>query len=172
MDPNWIEEESSTVRFMGISPDLGSTWYWDAGDRTPEAIGQTISHTYEMDNVDEAFTVNVLAIDKYGCRFTGEAPIYAWKEFWAPNAFTPNGDGTNDTFRFFGGRYVTSFKFIIYNRLGEIVYTGESMEDTWDGTFEGKACPWGVYGWVVQYECDAEGLKKEGTRKGHVNLVR
>ena len=172
VDPNWIEEESSTVRFMGISPDLGSTWYWDAGDRTPEIVGQTISHTYEMNNVDEAFTVNVLAIDKYGCRFTGEAPIYAWKEFWAPNAFTPNGDGTNDTFRFLGGRYVTSFKFTIYNRLGEIVYTGESMEDAWDGTFQGKACPWGVYGWVVQYECDAEGLKKEGTRKGHVNLVR
>ena len=172
VNPNWIEEGNTTIRLTGVEPNLGSTWYWNPGDHSAELVGQQLEYTYELDQVEEAFMVNVLAVDKYGCRFEGEAPVYAWKEFWMPNAFTPNDDGTNDVFRFFGGRYVTEFSYTIFNRTGDIIFQGNAMDDEWDGTFEGKKCPKGVYGWAASFKCDAYGLVKTGTRKGHVNLVR
>ena len=62
--------------------------------------------------------------------------------------------------------------FYIYNRLGEVVFEGFSIEDTWDGTYKGKPCPWGTYGWVLHYTSDINGEKREEILKGQVTLVK
>ena len=98
--------------------------------------------------------------------------MHTWRQFWAPTGFTPDGDGTNDMFHFYGGRYIEEFNFIIYDRLGEVVFVGTSIDDEWDGTFNGNPCPWGVYGWVANYRCTADGMNKEGTVRGIVSIVR
>jgi gliding motility-associated-like protein len=63
-----------------------------------------------------------------------------------PTGFTPNRDGTNDTFRVFGQRYVVSFDMKIFNRWGEMMYSTNDREDAgWDGTYKGNLQPEGTY---------------------------
>ncbi len=168
--PDVIEGNSTTVRFKGVSPPANQ-WYWTPGDGTYERIGNDLSHTYSAMEVD-SFQVSVRSIDARGCVFEGETWIYSWRGFWAPDAFTPDNDKVNDTFHFIGDDYITDFSYIIYNRLGEIVFTGHSMSDAWDGTYKGEPCPWGIYGWVANYKSNHKGLHKEGDRKGFITLIR
>jgi gliding motility-associated-like protein len=63
-----------------------------------------------------------------------------------PTGFTPNRDGTNDTFRVFGQRYVVSFDMKVFNRWGEMMYSTNDKEDAgWDGTYKGNLQPEGTY---------------------------
>jgi gliding motility-associated-like protein len=61
-----------------------------------------------------------------------------------PNTFTPNNDGINDHFSLnmtsLAGT-VTFESLRIYNRYGQLVFTGKSQNDYWDGNFNGKNLP-------------------------------
>ncbi len=67
-----------------------------------------------------------------------------------PNAFTPNGDGINDTF-FVYAYNVKDFEMEIFNRWGESMYRTQNPRAGWDGTFKGEACPSGVYLVIIRY---------------------
>lgn len=72
-----------------------------------------------------------------------------------PTAFTPNGDGINDLFRPAGLQsYEKVFKFEIYNRFGQLVYSN-AANPQWDGTLNGVAQPRDVYIYVFEYATDA-----------------
>jgi len=76
-----------------------------------------------------------------------------------PNAFSPNGDGFNDTFRAFGDndpnscpRFVLSVDFQVIDRTGKTLFTFSSLENEndiyidWDGkTNSGKELAAGTY---------------------------
>ncbi len=168
--PTFIESGSSNVRFTGMSPK-DSRWFWETDDTYTISEGVNSSHYFDP-NAADSFVVKVKAIDKFGCEYTGRQAIYTWLDFWAPEGFTPNGDDVNDSFKFYGGEYMDSFEYIIYNRIGEIVFEGKSITDEWDGTIDGVPCPWGVYGWYCKYKSNYMGIDKDGERKGFVSLIR
>jgi len=74
-------------------------------------------------------------------RFTKEANLYA------PTAFTPNGDGLNDTFTV-AGQYIVKMELLVFDRWGALVYATEKNEP-WNGTKEGKPLTEGAYVWKV-----------------------
>ena len=173
VEPTYVEESKPDVRILGISPAEGiSQWYWNMGDGSDFITNHDTIYTYDVHTRTEPFLVEVTAIDENGCRFSGETEIEIWKEPWAPDAFSPNGDGLNDRFYLFRTEYIVDCYFYIYNRLGEVVFEGHSIDDTWDGTYKGKPCPWGTYGWVLQYTSDIHGEKREEVLKGQVSIVK
>ena len=67
-----------------------------------------------------------------------------------PNAFTPNGDGINDTWHI---KFLDSYQNCtvnIYNRLGQKVFYANGYGTPWDGTSQGAALPAGVYYYIIQ----------------------
>jgi gliding motility-associated-like protein len=61
-------------------------------------------------------------------------------------AFSPNGDGINDRWLVTNG--APCFKQIlvkVYNRYGELVYSNDNYNNTWDGTYKGKPLPDATY---------------------------
>ncbi len=50
---------------------------------------------------------------------------------YIPNAFTPNGDNTNDYFYPEGNFILKSFK--IFNREGNLIFDAADINDHWDG---------------------------------------
>lgn len=63
-----------------------------------------------------------------------------------PNAFSPNGDGINDTFRAKqGAKSIVEFHAVIVNRWGQVVFKFRDINDEWDGTYNGKPVKDGVY---------------------------
>ena len=56
---------------------------------------------------------------------------------YAPNAFSPDGDGLNDFFKV-SGQGIIDFEMEIFNRWGQMVFKSSNINEKWDGTFRGK----------------------------------
>lgn len=53
---------------------------------------------------------------------------------FVPNAFSPNNDGLNDGFRPFGQAFgATDYRFEVFNRWGEVVFSSTNPEEYWVG---------------------------------------
>jgi gliding motility-associated-like protein len=85
-----------------------------------------------------------------------------------PNAFTP-GSGPNNTLKPVHLGDVTLMYFRIFDRWGAKVYESNNLEDGWDGTFNGKNQPMGVYVYMIQGKL-ANG--KMITKSGNSTLLR
>lgn len=90
---------------------------------------------------------------------------------WAPNAFTPNGDGRNDVFNIKVRCPISGFKFIIYNRYGQAVFRGDNQRMGWDGTQHGVPQDPGVYFFFVQLETGIPGDDPK-LLKGDITLIK
>jgi gliding motility-associated-like protein len=86
-----------------------------------------------------------------------------------PNAFSPNGDGHNDVFHVIHSPYQTGIRLRVYDRLGDMVFSGNDKNEGWDGTFRGRQQPTGTYVWTVDY---MDWDKEEKSLKGIVVLLR
>jgi gliding motility-associated-like protein len=87
---------------------------------------------------------------------------------YIPNIFSPNGDGNNDVL-YVRGQNISAVDFKVYNRWGNLVYEGKDHYSGWDGRFQSKACPEGVYFYMAKVTY-ANG--EVVTKTGNVTLVR
>jgi len=115
--------------------------------------------------------------DSSGCSGWDEMMVYVTDSIsvYLPNAFSPNGDGRNDSFTVFAGPEVEQVRTLrVFSRWGELLFQRDNFppnrEDLgWDGAFRGHLLPNGVYA------CYVEALLKSGRTevvKGEVILVR
>lgn len=88
-----------------------------------------------------------------------------------PNVFTPNGDGINDTYSP-GGKDVTAFEMTIYNGWGQAVFHTNAIEKTWDGNYNGKLAPSGVYIYKAWYAGFRNKKIMEFDATGNITLLR
>jgi gliding motility-associated-like protein len=75
-----------------------------------------------------------------------------------PNAFSPNGDGNNDTWTVRELINDPAATLKIYNRYGVLVFTGTNRKPAWDGRFNGTDSPVGTYYYVVTQKISARAL--------------
>jgi gliding motility-associated-like protein len=87
-----------------------------------------------------------------------------------PNAFTPDGDGRNDTFRPLHACEMGDFQMNIYDRYGDLVFRSLNVDAAWDGTFHGVKVSAGTYVWMAHYINTA--TKQPVFRKGTVMVIR
>lgn len=87
-----------------------------------------------------------------------------------PNAFTPDGNGRNDTFRPLHACEMTEFQMAIYDRYGAMVFRSTNPDKGWDGTYSGSRVPSGNFVWMVHYFNTA--TKQPVFRKGTVLVIR
>ena len=87
---------------------------------------------------------------------------------FVPNAFTPNFDGVNDVFLPFGCD-VPDYNMRVYDRWGSLLFESNNMSMGWDGHFNGRLVPEGIYVWLVSYKMQ-NGLSK--VTSGDVVILR
>jgi gliding motility-associated-like protein len=117
---------------------------------------------------DQDITYTISFTDENGCNTDANVSITYEAVIYIPNSFIPDGNGRNDLFGVFGGN-ISSMEMLLFDRWGELIYTLHSLDDRWDGTYEGNKCPDGVYTWKLIYT-DTQFKKNE--LKGHVVLLR
>lgn len=83
-----------------------------------------------------------------------------------PNAFSPGSDGINDVFKV-AYQSIIKFKAWVFNRWGNQLYHWTDPAEGWDGTFNGKIVPPGVYFYVID-AVGSDGRKYK--LKGDINL--
>lgn len=119
--------------------------------------------------VTTVFTVK--GINSFGCMSEDTVTVFVENNVVVrvPNAFTPNGDGINETIKPIIVCNFTLGEFSIYNRWGQRVYSTTSMNRGWDGTFEGIPCNLGVYHYMLKGK---DGNNEDVLLKGDITLVR
>jgi gliding motility-associated-like protein len=67
-------------------------------------------------------------------------------KIYIPSAFSPNDDQINNRFRAYG-EDISSYRLLIYNRWGELLYESYDLENGWDGRdlVSNNLAPGGVY---------------------------
>lgn len=107
-----------------------------------------------------------------GCTSTDSMEVFKGCYLDIPNAFSPNGDGINDYFlpRQLLSKNLTKFHMQVFDRWGQIIFeTNRTDGRGWDGTFNDKAQPQGVYVYLIEAEIDG---KQHEDYKGNVTLIR
>ena len=109
-----------------------------------------------------------------GCDSTVLLNLDFYKIFF-PTGFSPNDDGKNDRFGFYGGEELQRIaSFHIYDRWGGLVWSAKDVQPGdeaafWDGTARSEPAPQGLYTYVATLIL-ADG--REHVRYGGVTLVR
>lgn len=168
-DKKVASEFNPTIRFTNNSYGA-TTYWWDFGDGDTSTVEHPI-HTYKKTG---EYQITLITENAHGCKdvSTGKIEIKPEFAFFIPNAFTPNGDNKNETFIPKGFGYKEdSFRMLIFNRWGEMIFESRSMEHHWNGTVNGSNEPAQneVYLYKIQVE-DIFGKKHEYT--GHVSLIK
>lgn len=121
------------------------------------------------------YTLTVTSAD--GCPDSDSLRVAVVKlrNAFAPNTFSPNGDGVNDFFTVFGGPALRQVKHLkVFSRWGELVFersdfpAGDSAFG-WDGRFRGQELDEGVFVWWAELEY-VDGVSD--ILKGEVTLVK
>ncbi len=89
-----------------------------------------------------------LTISLDGCVATDTMFVYPDEclYFRMANAFTPNGDGTNEHFLpVFIDEHIFNYAFSIYNRWGQLVFSTTEKTTGWDGRFHNTDQPEETY---------------------------
>ncbi len=129
---------NDVITFTNLSTEQYFNVLWEFGDgNNSQEINP--SHTYTKRGVyDVTLTVEFIL----GCSYSITKTIYVGDtyEIVIPNAFTPNNDGYNDTFRpvYYGFKYL---KMQIFDTWGNLIYNEESTSNElngWNGRINGK----------------------------------
>jgi len=147
----------------------GTSYAWSP----PENLSDTAIYNpvgYYPDTGHYDYVVHVES--DYGCSGSDSVRVRVVNQasFFIPTAFTPNNDGINDVFRPLAVGYRSLEFFRVFNRFGEMVYEGKTLETGWDGRYNhGKLCDIGVYFWECKF---TDRFGNPGFLKGDVTLLR
>jgi gliding motility-associated-like protein len=75
-----------------------------------------------------------------------------------PNAFTPNGDGINDTWEIVPLEAYETATVTVFARNGKIVFRSVGYPKAWGGRFEDKDLPVGIYYYTIHLKNDTKPL--------------
>lgn len=151
-----------------------ATYRWDFGDGSEESMATNPEHTYPFEKGGN-YRITLIARSEFGCQDTAYNTVYVKGEniFYIENAFTPDGDLFNETFRpvFSAGLDIYDYHLVIYNRWGEIVFESYDATMGWNGTYGGtRQAPAGTYVWSIEFGDRSSDEKHK--HNGHVNLIR
>jgi len=177
LEPDRIQNDDAVV-FLGNGVDIeigascadAFSWSPSNGVADPTMGETTITPTtagtfnYELNLADQfcnaTDSIQITVIDPE------ELPCVAQ----LPKAFTPNGDGRNDTYGISNSIVLEDklIEFEIFDRWGGNIFKTTSPFEKWDGTFNGKDLNPGVLLYRVRYRCGEE----EKTDMGSLTLLR
>ena len=169
----YVDNNIGTVTCTNLSP-AGYHLLWNFGDifsnvNVVEGL-EEVTHDYTHSGY---YTITLTATDSAGCvdstkaRVSVEVPYF----FYIPNAFSPDGDGINETFAPKGeGVDPEQYSMQVFDRSGMLIYSTRNPYDYWDGRNKyGQMCPEGVYIFIIRL-VNLNGDDKEYT--GSVTLIK
>jgi gliding motility-associated-like protein len=85
------------------------------------------------------------------------------------NAFSPNDDGVNETFKPFSGSCIVSYSMKIFDRWGQLLFETTNPNTGWNGKYKGTTLPTAVYYYIINYK---NLLGIDNRKAGSITLLR
>ncbi|MCP3930892.1 MAG: T9SS type B sorting domain-containing protein [Bacteroidetes bacterium] len=129
------------------------TYLWSEGSITQNiTITETGAYSVTITDADGCIAEDMITISDCGM-------------YDIPNAFTPDGDGVNDTFSIVSKGNIELLELKIFSRWGEVVHDAPTA---WDGRYNGKPFPSEVLIYVLKVKTPT-GVEM---RSGDLTLIR
>jgi gliding motility-associated-like protein len=146
---------------------------------TATATGQNVDYTWTpsvfIDNIHilqptvnpPRDTVYVLtATSRDGCgSATDSVHVLVFKDIFVPTAFSPDGNGLNDTWSIPALAAYPEYEISVFNRYGNLIFFRKNNNQPWDGTIKGVKAPSGIYVYMIK-------VKQGNMIKGTLALIR
>jgi len=116
-------------RIITVALFLISFTYAKSIDEVTPVKYRVVAHQVDSNHIKSTSnTVKVISVSRY----------------YIPSAFSPNGDGLNDTFGMVGSG-ILKYNLQVFNRWGEMLFESNNIHVQWDGTYKNKKVPEGTY---------------------------
>lgn len=105
----------------------------------------------KIDALDQTITYTLWVANAGSCTATAAISIEVISQIYAPNAFSPNGDGQNDAWELTNMAAFPAIDVTVFNRWGTAVYHATGIDQPlFDGRHNGTDLPDGVYTYVIR----------------------
>jgi gliding motility-associated-like protein len=131
---------------------------WNNGETSSGiAVSQPGLYSYTVTNHCGSATSYIEVTEQDGCC-----------DIYAPNAFSPNGDGINDAFQIYTGPSVAQYRLSIYDRWGGLVFSTEDPQEYWGG----GSMSTGNYLWQIDATCMQGANQRNIRTKGFIAIIK
>ncbi len=150
-DVNNIELDEGTQYALLIENAITTTW-------TSETLNLSCNDCLETTFIAQnSGVLEGIALDVNGCSYQfiytiTVNPAGDSGPLSGPNMFTPNNDDSNDFLVFTGIENYPDNELVIVNRWGKTVYETTNYSNDWEGVFNGRPLPDGVYYYFLKYK--------------------
>jgi gliding motility-associated-like protein len=168
-----LDERTMEVAFADASSADAVNWAWSFPGGLPgtsSAQDPTVQYPNGAENV---YPVSLLVTNRYGCTAstTVLVELHGPLQVFVPNAFTPDEDGVNDTWRpVLYEADDDDYTVRVFDRWGTEVWSSAAPDGSWDGRVGGREPVNGVYVWRLRVHDARDRFGHELV--GHVTVVR
>ncbi len=143
--PSFIVPQGTTVTFSPVtnSPSLTYSWFPSFGLSGSMAMKPSL-----VANSDQLYTLTVTG--EGGCTASDFLTVKVLKKIDPPNAFSPNGDGVNDTWEIANLSDYNNCVVRVFNRYGQQLYESNGYAKPWNGVVNGSPLPVGTYYYIIE----------------------
>ena len=151
------------VSLRGTAKGSDVSWFW-----TP-TIGLSASlQVNPLVNPPRTTTYTLHVTSAQDCgTSTDDVLVKVFDKIVIPNAFSPNGDGINDSWLIEPLYLFDEAVTEVYNRYGQVIYRSRGYSTPWNGTNNGKPIPVGTYYYIIDLR-----VNKEPKFTGSVTILR
>ncbi len=160
--PDKVVLENVPVVLEGTATGSAISYYWLPADFLSNA-----SSIQPLSNADKDTTYTLYVVSNVGCGIaTDRVFVRVFAQFYVPNAFSPDGNGYNDTWRIEALQAFPNAVLSVYNRLGQKIFESTGGNSFWDGTYKGQPQDPGTYVYLIDFR------NGRPVKKGWVILIR
>jgi gliding motility-associated-like protein len=176
---NWTPYEIPASMFTSATPQSYDVELFDEDVNAFVVKGITGDLIYDIAKIIELSKFSevkfrVRGVQYYDTKYGSNQQTYSYSNtitvkvppgIFAPNAFTPNGDGNNETFKIYT-KFLASGSYTIYDRWGGTIFNANALTDEWDGSEKNgvNKAPAGVYNYVIKATSDTgDAVKLSGS---------
>lgn len=136
------------------------SYLWDFGNGNTSSVPNPIE-VYEKDST---YLISLTSYNEYGCSDTSwQELLVFFKGLYFPTAFSPNNP--NDAISRFEPKGINLKEYLVqvFDMRGNLMWEGSELDEngspteSWDGYYEGRLMPQGMYVW------QASGIFLDGT---------
>lgn len=151
------------IRLNGSAKGTDVTWFW-----MPRTALSNSNSLTPVTNTSTTTTYTLNVVSPHGCATnTDQVIVKVYERILIPNAFSPNGDGINDTWDVDPLSLFEDAVTEVYNRNGQVVYRTRGYNTPWNGTSKGRPLPSGTYYYVIDLR-----VNREPKLTGSITILR
>lgn len=134
----YLPETTMHVENLSVGAE-NFTWYYSGG-----TVILGFEPNIDFPQREGMYELNLEAKNEFGCSHTTSKMIEVVQaiDLWIPNAFTPDGDGINDTWKIQGpGMDAHHMILEVYDPWGTLVFTTHDPDEVWTGLSADRVTP-------------------------------